>query len=256
MIDTTIKTYATRQFGGLALAGLFAALLMAAVSFIGGTQARTPAGGIKVPGAVSTGRPIFSGPARVIDGDTIVVGQVRVRLEGIDAPETSQSCLTRAGQPWSCGAKASHVLARIIGEEVVTCEDLGLDKYGRTLGTCHAGTVNLNAEMVRLGFAWAFVRYSLAYVTLEKQAREARAGIWEGDATPAWDYRAGRWETAEPRAPEGCAIKGNVTASGRIYHMPWSPWYDKVKMDNSRGKRWFCSENEAIAAGWRPALSQ
>ena len=53
---------------------------------------------------------------------------------------------------------------------------------------------------------------------------------------------------------DGCAIKGNVTRNGRIYHMPWSPWYGQVTIDETQGKRWFCSETEAMAAGWRPAM--
>ena len=49
-------------------------------------------------------------------------------------------------------------------------------------------------------------------------------------------------------------IKGNITRTGQVYHMPWSPWYGKTRVDARRGERWFCSEDEAIAAGWRPAL--
>ena len=116
------------------------------------------------------------------------------------------------------------------------------------------GDRDINAEMVRLGMAWAFVRYSQVYVGLEAEARHAHAGIWDGDATPAWDYRAGRWQEAQAATPSGCVIKGNVNGNGRIYHMPWSPWYEKVRMDG-HGKRWFCSEAEAVEAGWRPARS-
>jgi hypothetical protein len=47
-------------------------------------------------------------------------------------------------------------------------------------------------------------------------------------------------------------IKGNITNGGRIYHMPWSPWYEKVRIETTKGERWFCNENEAVAAGWRP----
>lgn len=252
MIDTTIKTYATRQLGGLALAGVLAVSLI----LIGRTEARTPASpAMAGASSLPASRPVIAGTAQVIDGDTLAIDNLRVRLDGIDAPESSQTCMTRLGQVWNCGAKASHMLAQLIGREPVTCEDRGLDKYGRTLGTCVVRGLNLNAAMVRAGFAWAFVRYSSEYVAHEAEARRSRAGIWDGQAVPAWDYRAGRWETAETVAPSGCAIKGNVTANGRIYHMPWSPWYDKVKMDTSRGKRWFCSETEAVAAGWRPALT-
>ena len=130
-----------------------------------------------------------------------------------------------------------------------------MDKYGRTLATCHVGPLDINAEMVRRGLAWAFVKYSQTYVAIEAEARAKRVGIFQTETMTAWDYRAGSWRVAEQKAPAGCAIKGNVTANGRIYHMPWSPWYDKIRMDLDKGKRWFCSEEEAIAAGWRPAIA-
>jgi endonuclease YncB( thermonuclease family) len=233
------------------------------------------------------------GAARVVDGDTIVINDVRIRLEGIDAPESTQACtkanlispvpppLPPFGQPtmlggpartmqkfgnsWACGLEATRHLARMIGPAEVRCDDLGPDKYGRTLGRCFAGETNLNAAMVRDGYAWAYVKYSKDYVALEAAARNARIGIWQGDAMPAWDYRRRAWETAEVAAPAGCTIKGNVSASGKVYHMPWNTWYDKVRMEPSRansdtglagGKRWFCSEQEAMEAGWRPALTR
>ena len=108
-----------------------------------------------------------------------------------------------------------------------------------------------NAEMVRAGFAWAFVKYSKRYETIEAEARKAKVGIWKGEAEPAWVFRERRWVAAQPDTPQGCAIKGNVTANGHIYHMPWSPWYDRIKIDPAKGRRWFCTEAEAVAAGWR-----
>ena len=251
MIDTTIKAYATRQVGCLVLAATLAGGLL----ITGASPARTtgsPSGDTR-PARATAPRATITGPVRVVDGDTIVVGGVRIRLEGIDAPETSQTCTTRAGVVWPCGRKATAELAHMIGDGRVQCEDRGLDKYRRVLAVCSVGDLDVNAEMVRRGYAWAFVRYSRAYAGLEAQARAAGAGIWSGEATPAWDYRAERWQAAEPASPAGCAIKGNVTGKGRIYHLPWSPWYDKVKMDGDRGKRWFCTEAEALAAGWRPA---
>jgi endonuclease YncB( thermonuclease family) len=196
---------------------------------------------------------VIAGPARVVDGDTIVVDGERVRLEGIDAPEAGQTC-TRAGssEPWPCGAAAATALARLIGNGEVSCQRHGLDKYGRMLGVCFLGQQDINAWMVREGHAWAFVKYSTRYVSEEAEARARRAGVWQGDATPAWEYRARHWAQAEPGAPEGCAIKGNVTQNGKIYHMPWSPWYAQIKIDPGKGRRWFCSEAEALAAGWRP----
>lgn len=223
------------------------------------------------------------GAARVIDGDTIVINEVRIRLEGIDAPESTQACgksptpvvplmpfgqpnmlgkPDRAADPWACGTEATRYLARLVGQTEVRCDDLGPDKYSRTLGRCFVGAINLNAAMVRAGYAWAYVKYSRDYVALEAEARADRIGIWQGDAMPAWDYRKRAWETAEVVAPAGCTIKGNVSASGKVYHMPWNTWYDKVKMDPGRagepagGKRWFCNEQDALAAGWRPALTR
>ncbi len=195
---------------------------------------------------------MFSGRAAVVDGDTLDLGTVRIRLEGIDAPELSQTCGRRWIGTWRCGDAAAKALRRLVDGQSIRCESRGRDKYKRVLGVCFAGSTDINAEMVRLGHAWAFVKYSRTYVPVEAEARVTRAGIWQGDAEPPWIFREKRWQTAETQAPEGCAIKGNVTGNGRIYHMPWSPWYAKVKVDPANGERWFCSENEARQAGWRP----
>jgi endonuclease YncB( thermonuclease family) len=194
----------------------------------------------------------ITGSARVIDGDTISIGETRIRLEGIDAPEAAQTCRDKNGAAWSCGSAATVALRRLIADSPVRCDPRGLDKYGRTLAVCFVWGRDMNAEMVRQGHAWAFVRYSSSYVREEAEAKAAGRGIWQGQAIPAWDYRKGHWDTAETLAPNGCAIKGNITGNGRIYHMPWSPWYAQIKMEPDKGKRWFCSEAEAIAAGWRP----
>ncbi len=197
----------------------------------------------------------LSGPARVLDGDTLDIGGVRVRLEGIDAPEHGQSCRKRGGESWNCGSAAANTLEKMIGSQTVDCTPSGQDKYGRTLGLCRAGTLDLNNEMVRQGLAWAFVKYSTLFVSAEAEARAASAGVWQGAADPPWVYRERRWTSAAPEAPEGCAIKGNVSSKGNIYHLPWSPWYNRVKVDVVRGERWFCTEADALAAGWRPAMA-
>lgn len=200
----------------------------------------------------ASGAPI-SGVARVVDGDTLDVAGTKIRLEGIDAPESGQTCARRWFGTWTCGTRAADELTRLTSHQAVTCDATGKDKYGRTLAICHAGQVELNAHMVRQGLAWAYVKYSERYVPEEKAARADGIGIWQAPTMTAWDFRAGQWQQAAAEAPKGCAIKGNVSKSGQIYHMPWSPWYTKVKMDDAPGKRWFCSETEAIAAGWRPA---
>jgi len=194
----------------------------------------------------------IDGLASVVDGDTIVVNETRIRLEGIDAPEAGQTCRRRLPGWWACGTEATGALAALTEGKQVRCEPRGLDRFGRTLGVCYLGEKDVNAWMVRQGHAWAFVRYSARYVAEEAKARAQQLGIWQGQATPAWEYRARRWTEAEPKVPPGCAIKGNVTAHGKIYHMPWSRWYGTIRMDVGKGRRWFCTEAEALAAGWRP----
>jgi endonuclease YncB( thermonuclease family) len=198
---------------------------------------------------------VISGRATVIDGDTIEIGTQRIRLEGIDAPEASQTCGGRWYGTWSCGAKATAKLQSLIGTRRIDCQSAGRDKYGRVLGWCALDGLDLNAEMVRTGFAWAFVRYSTRYQALEADARAAKVGIWQGEAEPAWAFREHRWGVAEASAPNGCAIKGNVTANGRIYHMPWSPWYNQVRVESAKGEQWFCTEAEATKAGFRPVMT-
>jgi endonuclease YncB( thermonuclease family) len=219
------------------------ALAMAAGLLLGGSWAAARGDGE---------RTALAGLAKVVDGDTILIDGTRVRLEGIDAPEAGQTCTRRLLGHWACGTEATNALARLVEGKHVECEPRGLDKYGRTLGTCLLGRQDVNAWMVRQGHAWAFVRYSASYTREEAQARAERIGIWQGEATPPWEYRELRWTGAEQQAPQGCAIKGNVTAHGKIYHMPWSPWYAQIRMDLDKGRRWFCTEAEAMAAGWRP----
>lgn len=196
---------------------------------------------------------VVEGPAAVVDGDTLTIGAVRVRLEGIDAPEAGQQCRREDGEAWPCGTAATRLLVELVAGQTVACQDVGLDKYGRTLGHCTAGGRDLNAEMVRRGLAWAFVKYSRAYVEAEAEARTLRLGVWQAETDPAWVYRESRWRAEASAAPEGCAIKGNVGRNGRLYHVPWGPWYGRTQIDERRGERWFCSEAEAMAAGWRPA---
>ena len=118
---------------------------------------------------------------------------------------------------------------------------------------CAADGVDLNAEMVQKGLAWAFLKYSRTYVFDEREARRVGQGVWSARCETAWDFRANRWSKAAPAAPSGCAIKGNITRKGRIYHMPWSEWYNRTRIEPERGERWFCNEREAQLAGWRPA---
>lgn len=205
-----------------------------------------------VPASETVARGDLVGAARIIDGDTIEIAGERVRLLGIDAPETAQTCGRGGGTPWRCGKSAARVLTKLVSGRPVSCNSHGTDKYGRTIGVCFVGDLDINAEMVRSGNAWAYVKYSSSYVEQEAEARAQRIGIWKDNSEPAWEFRKKRWRGAEQAAPNGCAIKGNVSKRGQIYHMPWSPWYGKVRINTAQGERWFCSETEAVAAGWRP----
>lgn len=127
----------------------------------------------------------------------------------------------------------------------------GWDGYDRLIGVCVNGSREINAELVEQGMAWAFVKYSSDYVDLEEKAREARVGVWRAPTQTPWDYRAEKWKVAEQEAPEGCPIKGNISKGGHIYHAPWSPWYDRTRVSVEKGERWFCTERDALDAGWR-----
>ena len=207
-------------------------------------------------GPPTASRPALSGLARVVDGDTLHVDRVRVRLHGIDAPESAQRCRT-SGRLWPCGREATRALARRIGGRPVACEERDRDRYGRVVAVCTVGGLDLNRWMVAEGWAFAYRRYSRDYVATESRARAARRGIWRGAAVAPWDWRRGKrlpgsGAPAARRDGARCRIKGNIGGDGRrIYHVPGGQYYDRTRIDTSRGERWFCSESAARAAGWR-----
>lgn len=188
---------------------------------------------------------------RVIDGDTLVLDGQTIRLDGIDAPELSQSCQDAAGRTTRCGQQSKKFLERLTRSGPVSCRGDEADGYGRRIATCFSGQTNVNAAMIQAGQAFAFRRYSMRYAGDEDAARSTRSGLWSGKAEAPWDYRKSKWQTADQRAPAGCPIKGNISDRGRIYHTPWSPSYARTRITEARGERWFCSEAEALAAGWR-----
>ena len=192
-----------------------------------------------------------AGSLRVVDGDTLELDGITYRLHGIDAPEAGQACKRASGKSWPCGKQAIAALEDLVSAGSIVCDDRGADGYGRTIGVCTSNGEDLNALMVSAGMAWAFTKYSSDYVELEGKARAKRIGVWQADTMTPWDYRAERWAVAEQEAPSGCPIKGNISDGGHIYHAPWSPWYTKTKVNTNQGERWFCSEAEAVAAGWR-----
>ncbi len=195
-----------------------------------------------------------AGVVSLIDGDTIGVHGQRIRLHGIDAPESRQLCRLD-GKPWRCGKDAANALADKIAPRPVTCEDLGHDRYKRIIARCTVAGEDMGAWMVQQGLALASRRYSHDYVDEEADARAARRGIWAGEFVKPWEWRRGKRIAANDKAPGQCRIKGNINAKGeRIYHAPGDNWYDRTRIDPPKGERWFCSEAEAMAAGWRKTL--
>ena len=201
-----------------------------------------------------------AGDAEVKDGDTLSLGARDIRLFGIDAPEARQMCARADGTPWACGRAAADRLAELVAEGPVRCRPEDIDRYGRLVAACAAGGVDLGGRLVAEGLARAYARYSDAYVALEAEARAAGLGLWQGAAEAPWEYRAETAPSATqgfvPAAggpPPGCAIKGNVSANGaRIYHLPGGPGYARTRIDPDRGEAWFCDEDAARAAGFRP----
>jgi len=194
-----------------------------------------------------------SGVPRVVDGDTLVVQNTRVRLFGIDAPEAQQTCEGAAGRAWSCGAAATQSL-RELAKQGVRCTGDEEDRYGRLIAVCRVGGRDLNAAMVARGAAFAYRKYSMAYVRQEAEAKSARRGIWQGAAERPDLVRAQkRADVAPPQAK--CAIKGNISARGHLYHLPGLGSYNATRINTHKGEQWFCSEAQAKAAGWRRAGS-
>ena len=128
------------------------------------------------------------GRASVIDGDTLDIRGQRFRFHGVDAPESSQTCL-KDGKAWRCGQNAANVLADKIGVKNVRCQAKDTDRYGRTIAVCYLNDEDLNAWMVSEGWAVAYVQYSRDYVNQERQARASGRGIWGSVFDAPWDYR-------------------------------------------------------------------
>lgn len=199
----------------------------------------------------------ISGAARVIDGDTLEIADRRVRIFGIDAPEHDQTCRNGAGREWACGAWAGAEMQRRFGGRALSCTEIDRDRYGRSVARCvDRGGADVARVMTEAGAAFAYRRYSHDYVAAEDSARAAGAGVWAGQADRPAMFRArGGAEGAADRFDrrDGCAIKGNISASGRIFHRPGQRDYDRTTINPAAGERWFCSTAEAVAAGWRPA---
>jgi endonuclease YncB( thermonuclease family) len=217
-------------------------------------------------------------PSRANDADTLTINGITYRFDGIDAPELDQSCIDEFGDLYPCGRVALKALQQFIAERTVHCEDLGPDpKYPqRSIGQCSVDGIDLHGWLVKEGWALNFEPYAHGrFKNYEREAREGRFGIWKGCFVNPQDFR--RWNkrgasligpSCPPDArtalfpdhaqmPRGCEIKakyalrGMFTGHRGIYHVPGCGSYRRT----SNPDLWFCSEAEAIEAGFRHSLT-
>ena len=208
----------------------------------------------------------IQGIARAVDGDSLEIGRVRVRLFGIDAPEFDQLC-TRDGARYTCGAEAADRLSKLVTGRSISCILAGVDQHQRVLARCAVSGEDVNSTMVQAGYAVAYRQYSLDYFRAEEAAKAAKRGIWAGTFDMPSEARAQARSEQSPtasvsRSPRvqasrtsvrfsgGCTIKGNRSRRGDwIYHLPGMPYYDQTRAEDI-----FCSERAAQAAGYRRAI--
>lgn len=221
--------------------------LLLAVSFL----LLTGSAHAQAPGSILTGKVI-----RIADGDTFTIidanhTQHKIRPSEIDAPEN--------GQPY--GNKSKQTLkALIAGKQVSIKVDhpQALDRYGRVLGRPSVGTIDVSKYLVSRGAAWVSPKYGKdpELFRLQDQAKAQRVGVWglsEAQRMAPWEWR--RHGNADA-APTGCKIKGNISKGGRIYHLPGARGYGRVKISPKKSERYFCTEDEARAAGWRASRAR
>ena len=108
---------------------------------------------------------LFASHVTVIDGDTIRLGDVKIRFSGIDAPEINQTCVASEGKV-ACGKISRDLLIEKVTNNKISCTDEGKDFYGRVLGECFVNGESLSAYLVREGFAFAYRKYSNKYIAV------------------------------------------------------------------------------------------
>jgi endonuclease YncB( thermonuclease family) len=148
------------------------------------------------------------GQASIIDGDTLEIHRTRIRLWGIDAPESSQLCRGADSLQYRCGAKAANDLDAFIARRPVSCTPLSLDQYGRTVASCSAGGTDLGEWLVRNGHALDWPQYSRGrYDAAQRDADHAGRGLWAGSYVAPWLYRAC---IRQRGTPGGCSDDANA----------------------------------------------
>ncbi|MGE0767687.1 MAG: thermonuclease family protein [Hyphomicrobiaceae bacterium] len=196
-----------------------------------------------------------SGKAQVLGADTVRVERRKIRLKGIVVPDPGQRCLrsgARAGgRTWACGHDAREALQRLVNGRTIKCEIGSGSADDVVAGRCETKGEDVAELLVKAGFAFAEGSFLSAYSSAEGAAKDSKAGIWSSAAPerPA-QWRDRLWAEAKQQAPEGCPIKGRVRGRERVYLLPWDANYSRVRIRKRRGERWFCTQDEAEAAGW------
>ncbi len=133
----------------------------------------------------------FIGMVYVTDGDTIKgkKNKIKIRLHGIDAPEAKQTCKNYNGKLYPCGYRSTSFLKSIVNKNKIKCKIKDKDRYGRLIAVCFSGKININAKMVREGWAIAYRYYSKDYVNEEEIAKREKKGIWQGSFVEPYIWR-------------------------------------------------------------------
>lgn len=132
---------------------------------------------------------VFIGKPIAVDGDTLAVGDSRIRLFGVDAVEKAQTC-KRGAEEWACGHDAMTLLATLLPNENLSCRQEDVDVYGRTVAVCRAGWTDLGLAMIEGGYAIALPNAPESYQVAEAESRAKRIGIWASQFAMPTDYRA------------------------------------------------------------------
>lgn len=116
---------------------------------------------------------------KVLDGDSIRIGEREIRLSGLDAPEYDQTCKDSEGKDYACGQKSLKALRHLVGPDL-KCKMIAKDKYKREISSCESRGININKKMVEIGWAVAYTRYTKEYTAAEKLAKKNKVGVWQG----------------------------------------------------------------------------
>ena len=228
--------------------------------------------------------PSWAAEATITDGDTLILNGTPYRLDGIDAPETDQVCLDETGAVWACGIEARDQLTKFVSKRDVRCDGKGYDTVyrNRRIGICwiEGEAMSLNQWLVQEDWALNFEPYAKGRFKVdEADARSKSRGLWKGcfsrpQAARRWNKSTATLlgatcstgQNKEIRdilfpdhiaMPPGCSIKGkvslraHVTGHRGIYYMEGCRSYGRTKTPD----RWFCSEDEAQAEGFRKAFT-